>query len=291
MRRPPITHDDINRWKGQGLGQGEGAAYKRWIDVRSFSSKGRVSRAPGITTGREHHLFSDNEDNFCLMADYAKNIVDIREQFPLLPEEHTQRIAAHLGIRHPRYPNSKTPMVMTTDFLVTMADCSLTHSFLAVSIKSADDLRGPHRARTLAKLEVERRYWLMRNVPWQLVTDEDFDETLIASLDWLNYVTVDSGIPQQSLASSVPRFLSAFRIVAKERRMLGEMVELCALSLGGISNEFAYQLLRHCAWHHLIELDLNAPIGPQHAPTILAIVDPSEQQGHQGDIRGHEQRA
>jgi hypothetical protein len=291
MRRSAITRNDINRWKGQGFGQGEGAAYKPWIDVRSFSSKGRVSRAPSITTGREHHLFSDNEDNFCLMADYAKNIVDIREQFPLLPEENTQRIAAHLGIRHPRYPNSGTPIVMTTDFLLTLADSRPKHSFLAVSIKSADDLRGPQRTRTLAKLEVERRYWLMRNVPWQMVTDEDFDQTLIASLDWLNYVTVDSGIAKQSLTSSVPSFLSAFRIVAKERLMLDQMVKICALSLGGISNEFAYQLFRYCAWHHLIELDLCARIGPQHAPRILAIVDPAEQQGHQGDIRGHEQRA
>jgi hypothetical protein len=129
--------DDINRWKSQGLGQGEPAAYKPWIDVRSFSSKGRVSRAPGVTTGREHHLLSDNEDNFCLIADYAKSVVDIREQFPLLPEEHTQRIAGHLGICHPRYPNSKTMMVMTTDFLLTIIDDHGKHSFIAVSSRSS----------------------------------------------------------------------------------------------------------------------------------------------------------
>lgn len=281
MRRPPITEDDISRWKGQGLGQGVSAAYKPWIDVRSFSSNGRVSRTPGTTTGREHHLLSDNEDNFCLIADYAKSVVDIREQFPLLPEEHTQRIAAYLGIRHPRYPNSKTPLVMTTDFLLTLIDDHGKNSSLAVSIKSAEDLHGPHRARILAKLEIERRYWLMRSVPWQLVTDKDLDDTLIANLDWLNYVTVNNNMTQQSLIGMIPKFLSAFRIVSIEKLTLDQMVQACTLSLGGISDEFAYQLFRHCAWHHLIELDISIPVGPRHAPRILAIDAIAEQQVRQ----------
>jgi hypothetical protein len=86
MRRAPITSDDVNRWKAQGLGLGETAAYKPWIDVRCFSSKGRMSRPLGATTGRMHHLFSDNEDHFFLMADYAAAVLDIREQFPLFPK-------------------------------------------------------------------------------------------------------------------------------------------------------------------------------------------------------------
>ncbi|HEY8099302.1 MAG TPA: TnsA endonuclease N-terminal domain-containing protein, partial [Burkholderiaceae bacterium] len=210
MRRAPVTQDDINRWKGQGLGQGEGAAYRPWIDVRSFSSKGRCSRAPGITTGRIHHVFSDNEDDVCLMADFAKNIVAIHEQFPLFPEEHTQRIATCLGIRHPRYPNSKTPLVLTTDFFLTRTNNQGIHSPLAVSVKSADDLRGCHCTRTLAKLEIERRYWLMRSVPWLLITDEDLNETLIANLDWLNYVVVESNLTPQMLSKLLPVFLSIF---------------------------------------------------------------------------------
>lgn len=80
MRRAPITADDVCRWKTQGLGLGEGSLYRPWIDVRCFSSKGRMSRPPGVTTGRMHHFFSDNESYFFLMADYAASVVDIREQ-------------------------------------------------------------------------------------------------------------------------------------------------------------------------------------------------------------------
>jgi hypothetical protein len=290
MRRSPVTQDDINRWKDQGLGQGEGNVYKPWIDVRSFSSKGRSSRAPGITTGRTHHVFSDNEDNFCLMADFAKNIVAIYEQFPLLPEEHTQRIATCLGIRHPRYPNSKTPLVMTTDFFLTRTNNQGKHSPLAVSVKSANDLRGAHRARTLAKLEIERRYWSMRNVPWLLITDEDINETLIANLDWLNYVVVESSLPPPLLSQLIPAFLSTFRAVANKRLPLAEMVKSSAVSLGGINEEFAYQLFRHAVWHHLIEVDLSVPIRPLHVPTILSIANLAKQQGREGDIHGFQQR-
>lgn len=76
-----------------------------------------MSRPPGVTTGRMHHLFSDNEDHFFLMADYAAEVLDIREQFPLFPEDATREIARSMGIQHPKYPYSTTPVVVTTDFL------------------------------------------------------------------------------------------------------------------------------------------------------------------------------
>ncbi len=47
--------------------------------------------------------------------------MDIREQFPLLPIEETIIIAEELGIKHPTDPNTGEPVVMTTDFLVTVS--------------------------------------------------------------------------------------------------------------------------------------------------------------------------
>jgi hypothetical protein len=287
MRRSPVTSDDIKRWKSQGLGQGEGAAYRPWIDVRAFSSKGRASRAPGLTTGRTHHLLSDIEDKFCLLADYAPNTIDIREQFPLLPEESTQQIAHQLSILHPRYPNSKTPLVMTTDFLLTISDGTGTPAYLAVSIKKADDLRGTGRARVLAKLEIERRYWLMRNVPWQLVTDDDLDETIIANLDWLNYLSVDSHVDARLLGEQAPKFLTAFRIASQDNSSLQRIIHACTASIGGIDDEFAYQLFRYAAWHHLIDLDLTIPVGPRRTPKVIAIADDVRQDALDGNHHEH----
>ena len=38
-----------------------------------------MSRRLGVTTGRVHHLFSDNESCFFLMADYAADEATLRQ--------------------------------------------------------------------------------------------------------------------------------------------------------------------------------------------------------------------
>jgi hypothetical protein len=144
------------------------------------------------------------------MADYAADVVDIREQFPLFPESVTQSAAASLGIRHPSYPQSGVPIVMTTDFLLTKIDKFGKRSFVAVSIKSADELSGRNRKSVLAKLEIEPRYWLRRGIPWYLFTSAEIDKTVIDNLEWLSYFMVENDVDRNAFAAQLPRFLAAF---------------------------------------------------------------------------------
>ena len=59
----------------------------------------------GWKHGRIHHLLSRPETNYFYCVEWEDRVVDIREQFPLLPQEDTQRIARSLGIkRHPKDP-------------------------------------------------------------------------------------------------------------------------------------------------------------------------------------------
>jgi hypothetical protein len=272
MRRAPITSDDVNRWKAQGLGLGETAAYKPWIDVRCFSSKGRMSRPLGATTGRMHHLFSDNEDHFFLMADYAAAVLDIREQFPLFPEDATREIARSMGIQHPKYPYSTTPVVMTTDFLLTVVNKSGCQSLAAWSIKSADELRGRNRKAVLAKLEIERRYWLQRGVPWHLFTNEDFDQTVIDNLDWISYFMVEGEVKPVDFVAQLPKFLSVFEDTLPQALPLKGQLRACAAALGNtVDLDLITDMFRFCVWHHLIDIDLKVPIGLQRVPVIFAV--------------------
>jgi TnsA endonuclease N terminal len=272
MRRAAITSDDIDRWKQQGLGLGHGASYKPWIDVRCFSSRGRMSRRPGITTGRMHHLFSDNEDFFFLMADFAASVVDIREQFPLLPETSTQELARALGVKHPRYPRTKTPVVMTTDFLLTVLDGSGRRSFAAWSIKSVDELRGRSKRSVLAKLELERRFWLGKQVPWRLFTSEDFNQVVIDNLDWLNYLTVDYEPKDEGFLELIPAFLNAFASSLAREVPLKEQLQGCASVIGiGVNLSLSLELFRYCVWHHLIDLELRVPVGLQLVPIVRSV--------------------
>lgn len=277
MRRTPITSDDVQRWKAQGLGLGDTSSYKPWIDVRCFSSKGRMSRRPGVTTARMHHLFSDNEDHFFLMADYAAAVLDIREQFPLFPEDATREIARSIGVSHPRYPYSTTPAVMTTDFLLTVVDKFGSRSLAAWSIKSADELRGRQRKTVLAKLEIERRYWLQRGVPWHLFTNEEFDQTVIDNLDWLSYFMVESEVSPTDFVTQLPRFLSAFEDASLQSLPLKAQLKACTAVLGpAVHLDLITDMFRFCVWHHLIDIDLRVPIGLQRIPVVLGVRKPAQ---------------
>ena len=90
------------------------------VNIQDVSSLGRSTRLRGIKTGRKHEFFSDLERNYFYLTEYSNFIFDIREQFPLLPLEETIVIADELGIKHPTDPKTNEPVVMTTDFLLTM---------------------------------------------------------------------------------------------------------------------------------------------------------------------------
>ena len=113
MARGPKKWDEatIERMYLEGRGKGQGRHYKPWIGVLEFSSRGRSRRVAGVKTGREHQLFSDVEWGLFLLLEWARNVIDIREQFPL-DRELTLEIAAMLRIRHPVYPGTKVPAVM-----------------------------------------------------------------------------------------------------------------------------------------------------------------------------------
>lgn len=231
-----------------------------------------MSRRPGVTTGRMHHLFSDNESFFFLMADYAADVVDIREQFPLFPESATQSVASSLGVRHPSYPGSGTPIVITTDFLLTRIDKDDKRSFVAYSVKSVDDLRGRSRRSVLTKLEIERRYWMSRGIPWYLFTNAEFDRTVIDNLEWLSYFTVDHGVHHGAFVAQLPRFLAAFNTSSVEELTLAERLRECTAEFDvPVSLELVTDMFRYCTWHKLINLDLRVPIGLRCIPVFLSV--------------------
>lgn len=79
------------------------------------------------------------ERNYFYLTEFSDSIVDIREQYQLLPLEETLVIADELGIKHPTVPNTGEPIVMTTDFLLTV-NKSEDSVELARTIKMKDEL-------------------------------------------------------------------------------------------------------------------------------------------------------
>lgn len=171
----------IKRFTREGRGAGTGKHYKPWLTVSDVPSLGRVHRVFCPKTGREHHLLSDNEYYAFLLQWWDDNVIDIREQFPLIDRRETLEIAARCGVRHPVDPASGALWVITTDLLVTIrTTCSI--ETVAYTVKQAEELR---KERTLEKLDIERRYWERRDVRWNILTDRQVKNTFTKNLAWI----------------------------------------------------------------------------------------------------------
>lgn len=171
------NEEKYKKYIKKGRGQGEGSLYKPWITVHDFPSCGIVSRIVGWKTGRIHHLMSNHELRYFYLLEWSDNVLDIREQFPLMDLSCAMDIAQKAGVNYPVDNTSGFPYVMTSDFMIS------TKKGLAVrTIKMSDELIKP---RVIEKLEIERRYWKMKNINWKIVTEKEINKQKAKNIEWL----------------------------------------------------------------------------------------------------------
>lgn len=201
MRRK-WTEKLIAEMQGQGLGTGLLSSYQPWIEVNSVSSLGVSRRVWGHKTQREHHLLSNVEFNLFLCLEWTQDVVDIREQFPL-ERELTLAVAESLDIRHPYYPGTHVPTVMTIDFLVTRRRNGeeFIEAFNAKVAEEAEDQN------SLQKLEIQREACHL--------------------LDFEHHTILDSQIPKQ-VASNISWVRDALPRPDEQALRPGHLEELCA---------------------------------------------------------------
>ena len=169
------------KWIKDGRGDGELASYKPWLTVRDLSSIGRSHRVYGHKTKRTHHLLSDLELAIFLILEWNPLIQDIREQFPLRIEQ-TEEIAHLTCIPHPAIRGIK--QVMSTDFYVFSSD-PMNPRF-CIQSKYQKDLED---TRKIEKLEIARRYWQSKEIPWRIITEQDIPKVVFDNIKWL-YPTI-----------------------------------------------------------------------------------------------------
>jgi len=172
-----LTEPKIRKWIKEGRGDGKGRNYKPWLTVRDLPSQGRSHRVFGHKSQRTHHLFSDLELAVFLILEWQPDVIEIREQFPL-QRELTLEIAAGCGIRHPAVAGIE--QYMSSDFLIDSTRKDLPK--FALQAKRAEDLKKP---RVMEKLELERRYWAHKKVPWFLITEQEIPAVVFQNIKWL----------------------------------------------------------------------------------------------------------
>jgi hypothetical protein len=265
-----------NRIKN-GYGQGTGANYKPFIQAHDnkVASEGWLTRHLGWKTKRRHHTLSNHERDFLYYLEWLDEVVDIREQFPLLPLSRTEEIAEQLGIKHAHVDDVN--VVMTTDFVVTLKTSSGLIDIVR-TIKPANKLNN----RTLELFEIERRFFSEQGINWEIVTDSKLPKTLIKNVEWMceaRYLDTRTEIDQELVnLISKPLFMN----ISKDG---GEssISKICLRSDKeyGLESGSCMFILQHMLANKKWSTDMNTPI-KESKP--LQIINNLEQQSIQKGI-------
>lgn len=188
MGKEQWTQEKLKRYLKEGRGQGTGANYQPWTKINDFSSMGRATRIQGIKTYRIHHLQSDNQLRAFLLFEWCDRVIDIRESFPLLDVMET--IDEKDNLRFDKFTDKETgvPLILTTNFLLTVLDQDRKEVLMARSVKNSTELG---RGISIEKLEIERRYWQAKGIDWKLITDKQISKQYAKNIAWVRETFLD----------------------------------------------------------------------------------------------------
>ncbi|WP_308102547.1 TnsA endonuclease N-terminal domain-containing protein, partial [Paraburkholderia madseniana] len=251
-------------------GRREPLTYKPWLRVQDVPSRGRSRKVHGLKTGRIHHVLSDLEYAYLLALEFSERVVDIREQFPLFPIAPIQECARRHNIRYPRYAGTQVPYVMTTDFVVSLRTDDGSLREFARTVKYEDELSpGRSLTRTLEKLELERSYWMARDIDWKIVTQRSVAPALARNLIWLYAgAQVEGGLQASDLQA---RFVECLDEAGTHDRTLSSLLRAVSYRLN-LAYSDAVRLFKHLVWNKVILVDLSTPmLLTSQAPTLRVL--------------------
>jgi hypothetical protein len=254
-RRRGITISDLPKYLARGCGQGVGGHYNPMIHIQDFPSKGWRYREYGWTTERQHDYFSSHEFHYHFILDWSKVVIDIQEQFPLLPIQQTIEIAEQLGVHHPSAGNPREPSVMTTDFLITIQR-PIGITKVARTVKPAKELED---RRTIEKFEIERLFWLAKGIHWAIVTEYEIDLVLVESIKWVHKFLHPSSLAPLSEQTIRQIAIPLTHMLLGSTNSLSSIALACDQRLGlepGQSLAVARHLIASRQWH----VDMSKPI-------------------------------
>ncbi len=262
------VHALIRRKRKEGRGLGEGGDYKPWLTVREVPSRGKSSRILGWKSGRVHTFFSTLEEHYFYVLEWSERIVDIREQFPLLPIEDTISISKSLGVRHP--DNRGEPVVVTLDFLVTERQTDGSHRLHACNIKQKADLDNP---RVREKLTIERLFCEAHGMDWGYVNEEHINWPLAENVAYLHSHRDLSRRSPHLDAATIHRVSHALaNAISASEAPLNRHTRECDDRLG-LDPGTALTIARHLLATRRWQVDMNHPLHPARPLTLLGVHD------------------
>ena len=207
-------------------------------------------------------MLSDIEWDHHLLAEDNPKVVDIRECFALLPWQETQEIARELGIRHPTWPGTKTPLVLTTDQVLTIIE-SGTKQFGAICIKPSWEIdlekaktprEKAHIRRVLSKILIEKTYWERRVTPFWVGTELNHPKIRAKNLDFLWTAMMTKELDW--LDTQMPIFIEIFTNAWVKGRPLLSILRIVSQKLG-LDEDHSFALFGRAVWLRLLPVDID----------------------------------
>lgn len=270
-----MTQRKIDRRIQSGRGSGVRESYEPWIKIWDIQSSGVSHLVPGVKFHRSHHLLSNAERDYHLILEHDPSIIDIREQFPLLTQAETQAIASSLNYRHPVYPGTQVPVVMTTDFLITFIDSKGEATLAARSVKyrkEFEDASLKEQNRMAEKLEIEAKYWAMRKVEWKLILHENLSQFKIANLVILRtYAVIHPSLPTENNINNLLEFIAGCKTSELPlKALLQKASRVIFIEYIGVK-----RLFHHLLWTGRLRASLSAKVISLSEPLHVWIAEPS----------------
>lgn len=210
-RRKLQSNKDFDRALKNEYGLGSGKDYKPWLRVQDIPSTGIRSEIWGLKTKRVHHTLSSLETELFYLLEFSDSVIDIREQFPLIPLPFSLHISSILGIEHPKHPLSKEPIVLTTDFLITRRINNETF-YEAVSVKPEDMLS----QRNLEKIEIERVWWELLDIKFWVFTSNERTKIQSKNINWATHSIRQQEFFDDSILRDAIAILNTGRFLKKD---------------------------------------------------------------------------
>lgn len=231
-------------------------AYKPFFYVRDVPSEGRSTILEGLKIPRTHHYFSDVEYHYHLLAEYSDLVLEIREQYALLPREETKLIADQLSIDHPIYSVTGVQRALTSDLLLTVIKGDeIALVVLCCKVASDIDPNNPEAARTLEKVLLEKVYWEARNVEWRLVTDKMLPENKVHNLDFFRGTMVSR--ERDYLNARMADFVQTALAIWDDCISLNDFLVTASVQLR-LENDECFCLLGRAIWGKSLPVDLDS---------------------------------
>jgi hypothetical protein len=216
----------------------------------------------GVKDGLNHQFLSDGEKRLGVYRESLPQTVAFYEQYPLWDIERCIRIAHEMGMRYPMDEHNEA-YILSTDLMCREADQEIGKSVLIARTYKpiASFLKESKHpvsiARTLAKLELERRYYEEIDIDFHIETDLFVSKICEKNLLWarepvrfiaqlfehqisLNYSLVDS-------------------VIGKPDEVLRYHIEYAARK-AGVNYSDAFALTQWGIWTHQVPVDLDSEI-------------------------------